>query len=334
MIFLMIMKRMRVLMNKWLLDRLYAHKDQPTVRFAFQGSINWIHGLSILVDTEFFSDDNLKDHYKNVTRRNVNEIADTLVFENILMSLHNVSALQKFESLEDNHYDVVRSAIVAWYYAIYYASKAMIAATSESDPQTHADTAKVWQNNIIERGFAVEPFNFNISNITTKNIDEVISSLRRENTYDTNTFPTNREEATGGAFSYLKGTAKYTQEQIEERVKGSREFRSFGVDNFRTKVAKELRDNKLQSGVVNFLTQAFRYRGKANYRDSIYLSYGDNREDEIETFINDLENIALKFLKMASFYVSKRVERGTWDEFVEDIEQNSQLTIDVGILNV
>lgn len=321
-------------MSKWLLDRLYNHKDQPTVRFAFQGSINWIRGLSILVDSELFSDDNLKDHYENVTRRNVNEIADTRVFENILMSLHNVSALQKFESLDDNHYDVVRSAIVAWYYAIYYTSKAMIAATSESDPQTHSETAKIWQNNIISRGLAIEPFNLSISDIRTKNIDDIITNLRGLNRYDTSINPTNNEEAIGGVFSYLKGTAKYVQWQTEERVKNSREFKNLNVDNFRTKVARELRDNKLQGGLVNFLTQAFRYRGKANYRDSIYLSYGDNREEEIEVFINDLENIASKFLQMASFYVSKRVERGTWDEFVNDIDQNSQLTIDVGILNV
>lgn len=321
-------------MSKWLLDRLYNHKDQPTVRFAFQGSINWIRGLSILVDSELFSDDNLKDHYENVTRRNVNEIADTRVFENILMSLHDVSALQKFESLDGNHYNVVRSAIVAWYYAIYYASKAMIAATSESDPQTHADTAKVWQNNIISRGLAIEPFNLSISDIRSRNIEDIITNLRGLNRYDTSTNPTNNEEAIGGVFSYLKGTAKYAQWQTEERVKNSREFKNLNVDNFRTKAARELRDNKLQGGLVNFLTQAFRYRGKANYRDSIYLSYGDNREEEIEVFINDLENIASKFLQMASFYVSKRVERGTWTEFIDDIDQNSQLTIDVGILNV
>ena len=321
-------------MSKWLLNRLYNHKNQPTARFAFQGSVNWIRGLSILVNTEIFLDENLKEHYKNVIRRNINEVADTRVFENILMSLHNISALQKFQALENNHYDVVRSAIVAWYYAIYYASKAMIAATSESDPQTHADTAKVWQNNIIERGFAVEPFSFSIADITTKNIDEIIDNLRAGNIYDTSISPTNSEKAIGGILSYLKGTAKYTQWQIEERIKKSREFKNLNTNNFRTKAARKLRDNKLQNGVVNFLIQAFRYRGKANYRDSIYLSYGDNRKKEIEILINDLENIALKFLKMASFYVSKRVEQGTWDEFVEDIEQNSLLTIDVGILNV
>lgn len=321
-------------MSKWLLNRLYDHKNQPTTRFAFQGSINWIRGLSILVDSELFSNNSLKDHYKNVTRRNVNEIADTRVFENILMSLHNVSALQKFESLDDNHYDVVRSAIVAWYYAIYYSSKAMIAATSESDPQTHADTAKIWQNNIVSRGFAIEPFNLSISDITGKNVDEVITSLRGLNKYDTSTHPTNIEEAIGGVFSYLKGTAKYVQWQTEERVKNSREFKNLSVDNFRTKAARELRDNKLQGGLVNFLTQAFRYRGKANYRDSIYLSYGDNREGEIEIFIKDLENIALKFLKMAAFYASRRVEKGTWKAFIDDIDRNSQLTISCKVLGV
>ncbi len=321
-------------MSQWLLDRLYNHKDQPTARFAFQGSINWIRGVSILVDSELFSDENIKSHYLHVTRRTVNEMADTRAFENILMSLHNVSALQKFKLLEENHYDVVRSAIVSWYYAIYYASKAMIAATSESDPQTHADTAKVWQNNIVSRNLVIEPFNFSISNITTKNVDEVVRNLRGSNRYDTSNSPTNSEEAIGCAFSYLKGTAKYSRWQTEERVKKSREFRNLNVDNFRTKAARELRDNKFEIGLVNFLTEAFRYRGKANYRDSIYLSYGDNREAEIKTFIEDLENIASKFLRMASIYVSKRVERDTWDEFTNDIEQNSQLTIDINILKV
>jgi uncharacterized protein (UPF0332 family) len=250
------------------------------------------------------------------------------------MSLHNVSSLQRFKSLENHHYDVVRSAIVAWYYAIYYASKAMIAATSESDPQTHADTAKVWQNNIILRGYIIEPFNFSISDITTKNVDEIITNLRGSNNYDTSSIPTNSEEAKGGIFSYLNGTAKYVKWQTEERVKSSRDFKNLGVNNFRTKAAQELRDNKLQIGIVNFLTQAFRYRGKANYRDSIYLSYGDNREEEINILIQDLENIASKFLRMASVYTSKRVEQGTWNEFVDDIELNSQLTIDISILRV
>jgi uncharacterized protein (UPF0332 family) len=321
-------------MSKWLLDRLYDHKHQPTARFAFQGSINWVHGLSILVDSELFLNDNLKDHYKNVTRRNVNEVADTRVYENILLSLHNISALQKFAALENNHYDVVRSAIVSWYYAIYYASKAMIAATSESDPQTHTDAAKVWQNNIADRGFAIEPFNLSILDIRTKYVKAVITKLRAGNKYDINNYPGNIEEAKGCIFSYFQGTTSYTKWQIEEKIRESKEFKELSVTDFRKKDAREMRDRKLQSGMVNFLTQAFRYRGKANYRDSIYLSYGDNREAEIEVLIKDLENIALKFLKMASFYASRRVEKGTWKAFVDDIDGNSQLAISSQVLGV
>jgi hypothetical protein len=321
-------------MSKWLLERLYTHKDQPTARFAFQGSINWMRGLAILVDSEEFSDENLRNYYAGVQRRTVNQAADTLVFENVLMSYHHISALQKFNSLDGHHYDVVRSAIISWYYAVYYAAKAMIAATSESDPQTHAEAGKVWQNNIILRNLAVGAFGLSLTDITPSHTDQTIQTMRNGNRFDLNTYPTNTDEALGCIYSYLKGTAEYTRWQTEERIRQSREFKDLGVTDFRTKVAREMRDNKLRSGITNILTQAFRYRGKANYRDSIYLSYGEDRSQEIEVFLGDLQIISTNFLRMAAFYVSKRVENGTWDEFVADIGQNSKLAISVDLLRV
>lgn len=321
-------------MSKWLLERLYAHKNQPTTRFAFQGSINWMRGLSILVNNEEFSNDSLRNYYESVQRRIVNQTADTLVFENVLMSYHHISALQKFNSLDKHHYDVVQSAIISWYYAVYYAAKAMIAATSESDPQTHAEAGKVWQNNIILRNLAVGAFGLSLTDITPKNTKQAIGTMRNGNRFDLNTYPTNIDEASGCIYSYLKGTAEYTQWQIEERIRQSKEFKELGVDNFKTKAAREMRDKKLSSGMTNILTQAFRYRGKANYRDSIYLSYGDDRTNEIKIFIGDLQIIATNFLRMTAFYVSKRVENGTWSEFVEDIERNSRLAISIDLLKV
>jgi len=321
-------------MSKWLLERLYTYKDQPTARFAFQGSINWIRGLSILASSEEFSDDNLRNYYTGVQRRTVNQVADTLVFENVLMSYHHISALQKFNSLDGHHYDVVRSAIISWYYAVYYAAKAMIAATSESDPQTHADAGKVWQNNIITRNLAVGVFGFNLTDITPSHTDQTIQTMRNGNRFDLNTYPTNTDEALGCIYSYLKGTSEYTRWQTEERIRQSREFRDLDVSDFRTKAAREMRDNKLRLGITNILTQAFRYRGKANYRDSIYLSYGEDRSQEIKVFLGDLQIISTNFLRMAAFYVSKRIERGTWKVFIEDLDRNSRLTISSSVLGV
>ncbi|MEH2749546.1 hypothetical protein QE238_31000, partial [Klebsiella pneumoniae] len=120
----------------------------------------------------------------------------------------------------------------------------------------------------------------------------------------------------------------------EERVRTSRDFKALGVDNFRTKAAREVRDHALEKGQVNFLIQAFRYRGKANYRDSIFLSYGDNNEAIIEEFIQDLYDVAIGFIRATSHYCSRRVERGTWAEFVEDISDNSRLSIDSVVLEI
>jgi len=321
-------------MGKWLLDRLYLHKDQPTSRFAFQGSINWIRGLGILVNSESFSDENLKNHYQTIQRRDINKNADTAVFENILMSLHHLSALEKFSSLENNHYDIVRSAIISWYYGIYYAAKAMIAAEDGADPQTHSDAAKVWQNGIIKRKLAIGPFGANLIDLTNKNIEAEIKRLRGANNYDMSSTPSNEIEAWGCIYSYLKGTTKYTQWRTEEKIKSSKEFKKLNVANFRTKVARELRDEWFKKGSVNLLSQAFRYRGKANYRDSIYLSYGDNREDEIKILVDDLYMIAMKFLRMSAHFSSKRVESGTWNDFVDDISNNSRIAIDCNIIKI
>ena len=87
-------------------------------------------------------------------------------------------------------------------------------------------------------------------------------------------------------------------------------------------------------GSVNFLVQAFRYRGKVNYRDSIFMSYGEDHSEKIKTLCDDLVKVSYAFQRMAVFYLSRRVERGTWDFFVDDLEVNNKLSIDVDIFKV
>jgi hypothetical protein len=51
--------------------------------------------------------------------------------------------------------------------------------------------------------------------------------------------------------SYLKGTGDYEKMRIEARVKESREYKTLGVNNFRKKAARELRDRQLEKNTVN-----------------------------------------------------------------------------------
>jgi len=316
----------------WLLNKLFSHADQPKPRFAFQGTVNWMRGLAIIADDQF-SHQQLQQFYQNVQRRQPNEQADALAYECLTMSMHNVSALDSLEAI-DGPYPIVRSAIVAWYYATYYAAKAMLAASSGTDPQTHALAGKVWQAEIVVGGLVKSPFDLSITGITPNNVRQVMATLRGSNAHDLNTEPTDEDMANGALYSYLKGTAEYEQWRLEEMVKASREYRQGGFTSFRTNAAKALRDAKLNPAHVNYLVQAFRYRGKANYRDAIYLSYGRDDTERLRQFISDLAVVAGVFSLMAAHYVAKRVIRADWAEFSGDLEEYAQfeLPFDLGVL--
>ncbi len=314
----------------WLLSKLFTHADQPTPRFAFQGTVNWMRGLAIIVDGQF-SHQQLQQFYQRTQRRQANEQADALAYECLTMSMHNVSAIDSMAAIEDP-YPIVRSAIVAWYYATYYAAKAMLAASSGTDPQTHASAGKVWQAEIVGAGLVKSPFDLSITGITPNNVRQVMGTLRAGNTHDLNTEPTDEDMARGALFSYLKGTAEYEQWRLEEMVKSSREYRQGGFTSFRSNAAKALRDDKLNQANVNYLIQAFRYRGKANYRDAIYLSYGRDETERLRQFVSDLAAVAGAFSLMSAHYMEKRVVRADWEQFIADIDEHAkfELPFDLG----
>ena len=321
-------------MSKWLLDRLFEAGDQVEPRFAFMGTVNWMRALAEVVNSGSCENDKLDKIYARVNRRAVNSEADTLVFENIHMAFHQLSSLNTMNNDIEDKYDICRSAIISWYYTVYFSASAMIAASSGTLQETHSATAKVWQADIAEKKLIPYPFNLFLTSLVTKTAEAEIKEHRGDNTFDNNDYAHDLDVAHGSIVSYLKGTHGYKKWESEERIKTSREFKALDVADFRKKVARELRDKVLDKGQVNFLIQAFRYRGKANYRDSIFLSYGDHNDEKMVQFIQDLHDVAVGFIKATSKYCSKRVERGTWELFVQDIEENSRLSMGVDTIKI
>lgn len=314
-------------MSKWLLDRLFEAGDQAEPRFAFQGTVNWMRALAEVINNGSCQDDRLDILYSKINRRPINRDADTIVFQNMMMAFHNLSSLKSMNENVEDKYDICRSAIISWYYGIYFSASAMIAASSGSVQETHAATAKVWQADIAEKNLIPYPFNLFLSSLVADRADDELSVYRGDNQFDLNDRAHSDDVAHGAIVSYLKGTHSYKKWETEERVRATREFKALGVDNFRTKAAREVRDAALDKGQVNFLIQAFRYRGKANYRDSIFLSYGDNNEVTIAQFTQDLYDVAVGFIRAASKYCNKRVEKGSWADFVADISEHSRLSL-------
>lgn len=321
-------------MAQWLLNRLFNANDQPKPLFAFHGTVNWMRALSILVENGSFEDKEIKAHYKLVERRKANPEADTSVFENMMMAFHNHASLVRINEDTTHPYDICRLAIISWYYSTYFTCSAMIAAASGSSQETHAHTAKVWQSDIVEQELVMSPFSLSLSSLVDEVMKKEELAYRDGNEYHLNMYPENKEEAWGAVISYLKGTGDYEKWRVEERIRDSREFKALEVENFRTKAARVLRDEQLAKHGVNYLAQAFRYRGKANYRDSIFLSYGRDNSEKIGVFIEDLKKVSYAFQRMAAYYLSRRVEKGTWEMFIADLEENSQLSIDAKYLAV
>ncbi len=181
-------------MAKWLLDRLIATAEHPKPYFAFQGTINWMRALAILSD-KTCNEASLRTKYQLVGRRApVDKDSDTCAFESILKAIHNLSAFGVFSSAQDK-YDIVRSAIISWYYCIYFSSQAMIFSTSNAKPETHSKTDKVWHSDIVTVGRVVEPFNICLNEIVPKTVESEIAALRNGNTFDLNVSPISIEMA-------------------------------------------------------------------------------------------------------------------------------------------
>lgn len=318
-------------MQRWLLHRLFA-EDQPSPHFAFYGTVNWMRSLALLVADAGFTTADLRAFYRGVNRRAVDVSADTLVFENIFLAFNHLAGLMAVADV-DAGYDVCRPAISSWYNCVYASASGMVAAAHGERVESSDELAVAWQE-LVTRNLVRLPFSPATSTLVKVEAEHQIAALRQGNSFDLTDTPSNSVEAWGGAMSYLHGTAKFDREQVEDVIKDSSEFLELGVSDFRKKIARELRDARLSARPSNFISQASRYVGKASYQDSIFLSYGDDHQLEIDQFLIDIGDVAQAFLTMACVYCSKRTEERAWEAFVEDIEANSRVSLDTALLRV
>ncbi|MFZ5637640.1 MAG: hypothetical protein ACOY82_13755 [Pseudomonadota bacterium] len=318
-------------MQRWLLHRLFS-EDQPSPHFAFYGTVNWMRSLRLLVADTGFSAEDLGRFYGHVERRPANRSADTLVFESIFLAFNHLAGLLAITEANSG-YDVCRPAISSWYNCVHASAAAMVAAFDGEHVDNSGQLAVSWQE-LINSHLILMPFSPATSTLVKADADSEIEALRQGNSFDLSQTASNASEALGGAISYLHGTVKFEREHMEEVIKNSAAFLELGMVDFRKKVARELRDSRLSTRPVNFISQATRYAGKANFRDSIFLSYGDDHESEIDRFLTDIGDVAEAFLTMASVYCSKRTEAGAWDAFVDDIEANSRVSLAAALLRV
>ena len=296
----------------------------PEPRFALQGTVHWMHALAWLVQSGPFDKQRIQASYSSVQPSpSLTDRAVNTAFEQLLMSLHHVSALRAMRGRE---IDLARVAIMGWYYGTYCAASAMIAAQDGTQQQDHAGTAKVWDRQIVANGFAVAPFSYRLTTLENPAAKGELAMLRGNNPFNLAARPSNPTEAYGACISYLSGTRDYREWQICESL-AQKELPQLGLSNFRTAAARKLRDERLRGKPLGFLHQALRYRGKANYRDALFLTYGSQVGATLNGFIADMETVLNAFIVMAGAFCAPRIGQSLWQSFLADLSAQLHLSV-------
>jgi uncharacterized protein (UPF0332 family) len=287
-----------------------------------------MRGLAIAVADERIDYPSMQRYYaaKSVQRNaGLPEPAANTAFEQLLMSLHHLSALRAMATANSD-LDLVRVAVMTWYYGMYCAVSAMIAAQDGSQQQDHAGTANQWDHQFAARNLVPKPFSYRLTTLVKNLAENELASFNVDKSYALSARPATRSDADAACVAYLSGTRRYRQSQIEEELK-ARDLPRLGLSNFRSARARELRDNRLAGKSLGFLHQAFRYRGKANYRDALFLTTQANLATLVSGYIPDLETVFRAFVTIAGTFCARRLNPAEWQEFIDHLNTRLGLAV-------
>lgn len=291
----------------------------PDPRFALPSSVHWMQALRMLIEDSGLTYVSARAKYTTIQKATLTPQTENTVLEHLLLSLHQVSALRELTS-STAPADIARVASVAWYYGIYDAATAMVAAQSGNLQDNHTQTARSWDNQFAKRGVAIYPFDFRLSTLVEKDAEAELSSYRRIGRTTLVEPPICVDRAHDYACAYLTGSRGWWARKSKEDLIRTPEFRDLNVTDFRTKAARTLRDKRLSGQAISFLHLAFRYRGKANYREALFLAHGTNVKPTLENFPSDLCIVLEGFLAMAGAFVEQRLGKQLWAGFINDVD--------------
>jgi hypothetical protein len=300
--------------------------DIPDAVFALPSTVNWMRAMAILVGSLDVGYGTGRGFYQRVQRKSLPDRQLNSIYEQLLFALNQLATLDVLATAP-NKADVARIGIVTWYYGVYGAASAMIAAADGSFPETHAATARQWDRQFAVPGLVMPPFADRIGRLCKVDVEEALRGPRARGKHSLTTGPETVNDAWGCVAEYLSGSAGWEQWNLQQAVRESSAFRDLGVSDFKTKAARALRDEAFGRRSICFLHEAFRYRGKANYRDAIYLAYGKSVPKTLEGFIADLRVVLAAFSGMAAAYCAARVGRDEWDWFVGDLAERRAISL-------
>lgn len=299
----------------------------PDPRYALPSTVNWMRAYAILIEDENLDFQKASRFYHGISKTKLTEQQENSIFEHLLLAIHQLAALRAMARVKPQA-DVARVASVAWHYGIYAAVTAMIAAQDGSVQDNHTKTANTWDRQFTSSGKIPHPFDLRVSTLVKKDAEVEIDGFRRGPKANLVNRPATTDDAHQAICGYLSGTRAWWAWRVEEELKRSAEFRQLGVLDFRTKAARNLRDTRLAKQCISFAHQAIRFRGKANYREALYLAHGRTVESAVSEFTADMADILEAFTALAGAFCFKRLGPQLRDDFLTDLDKYKSFSID------
>lgn len=306
-------------MSNWLYQEVLTEDDHRAPKFSQVATTNWMRALSFEIIQEHGEKpvdqyNSCLKHFKSSYQK-LSPLENLAIFEPMFACLTYAQTLTSHSHVYIEEAWIAPSAIVSWYYCWYTAIRAISAVTGQPVADNHTAVYKAYVNSL--RAKMPHPLNMQASHQKNEKYSIELPSLPSSSIFDLQApFPNTREAAQGMLIQYLKGCSQYYADLTKERIlkKGTHE-------NFRTTAAKAERNKHLDK-CVSFMHCAFRYRGKANYRDAIYLNYGQSNSFDSREFLTDLATSSQFAFLLTLSLVSRSPLHVEAKKFIDDISLN------------
>lgn len=215
-------------------------------------------------------------------------------------------------------WSVLSSAIVNWYYAIYYLFQGFFASIDGTVILTHAQARDVL-NDASKRRYLLPPFSVRAVWGGKWNSPALEPPTWPRNSTFLRNLSTTQQEAQSAVGAYLGGTWIWFALEIMARVR-----RQHGLTDFRPKPARQLRDAALNPLGANFLHSMYRYRTKANYRDAIFTTYGAQFTGQPTAFLTDLLTVYQALSLNLESFVCRRIHINRYQRYIDNVGRHQR----------
>lgn len=276
-------------MPSWVYATVLQLPEDKKPAFALQSTLNWARALAFEILQEHGPD------YPSWVSSFRKKLSPTLcapktpvpLGESVVPLISSITfslSLRALETASITSPWLRPGAVVTWYYALYGAARSMLASVAQTAGDDHRKTMRTFQGSLAGR--LPHPFNMKASWIKNEDFGASLPSVPAVNPYDlTKTFVPSRAEAQGMLLQYLSGTAAHYTERTKRNL--SKQFPT----GFKSLAARAARDKSIDKQ-IGLMHCAFRFRGKANYRDALYLAYGQRNPPAGARFVKDLRVVA------------------------------------------